>query len=117
MKRCINVYIESLTHIIDRSMKEGVFPSELKLAKVIPIKLSTTDLFLFFLSSQRYLNKLCIIISLTLLTPLTFSINTNFDLDINTTQQAIITLVNKITSSLDTGDLVIGVFLDLKKGF
>ena len=37
MKRCINVYIEPLTHIIDKSMKEGVFPSELKLAKVVPI--------------------------------------------------------------------------------
>ena len=35
----------------------------------------------------------------------------------DSTQQAIITLVNKITSSLDTGDLVIGVFLDLKKAF
>ena len=32
----------------------------------------------------------------------------------HSTQQAIITLVNKITSSLDTGDLVIGVFLDKK---
>ena len=31
------------------------------------------------------------------------------------TQQAIITLVEKITSSLDEGDLVIGVFLDFKK--
>ena len=29
----------------------------------------------------------------------------------HSTQQAIITLINKITSSLDTGDLVIGVFL------
>ena len=37
MKRCINVYIEPLTHIIDKSFKEGVFPSELKLAKVVPI--------------------------------------------------------------------------------
>ena len=37
MKRCINVYIEPLTHIIDKSIKEGVFPSELKLAKVVPI--------------------------------------------------------------------------------
>ena len=37
MKRCINVYIEPLTYIIDKSMKEGVFPSELKLAKVVPI--------------------------------------------------------------------------------
>ena len=35
----------------------------------------------------------------------------------HSSQQAIITLVNKIIkkSSLDTGDLVIGVFLDLKR--
>ena len=26
-----------LTHIINKSLKEGVFPSELKLAKVVPI--------------------------------------------------------------------------------
>ena len=31
------------------------------------------------------------------------------------TQHAIITLVDKITSSLDFGDLIIGVFLDFKK--
>ena len=35
----------------------------------------------------------------------------------HSTQQAIITLVNKITSCLDCGDLVIGIFLDLKKAF
>ena len=35
----------------------------------------------------------------------------------HSTQQAIITIVEKITSSLDNGDLVIGVFLDLKKAF
>ena len=34
---------------------------------------------------------------------------------IHSTQHAIITLVDKITSSLDFGDLIIGVFLDLKK--
>ena len=34
----------------------------------------------------------------------------------HSTQHAIINLVDRITSSLDTGDLVIGVFLDLKKG-
>ena len=33
------------------------------------------------------------------------------------TQQAIITLVEKITSSLNDGDLVIGVFLDFLKAF
>ena len=97
MKRCINVYIEPLTHSIDKSMKEGVFPSELKLAKVVPIFKSgdsskiTNYRPISVLSSQRYLNELCIIISLTLLTPLTFSINTNLDLDINT-------LLNRLSS-------------------
>ena len=41
--------------------------------------------------------------------------NTSLGLEKNTTQHAIITLVDRITSSLDSGDLVIGVFLDLKK--
>ena len=35
----------------------------------------------------------------------------------HSTQQAIISLVNKITSCIDSGDLMIGVFLDLKKAF
>ena len=33
----------------------------------------------------------------------------------HSTQHTIITLVDKITSSLDSGDIIIGVFLDLKK--
>ena len=33
----------------------------------------------------------------------------------HSTQHAIITVVDKIKSSLDSGDLIIGVFLDLKK--
>ena len=33
------------------------------------------------------------------------------------TQQAIITLITKITSCIDSGDMMIGVFLDLKKAF
>ena len=35
----------------------------------------------------------------------------------HSTQQAIITLVDKITTSLDKGDIIISVFLDLKKAF
>ena len=35
----------------------------------------------------------------------------------HSTQQAIIMLVDKITRSLDAGDIVISVFLDLKKSF
>ena len=35
--QCIDYFIEPLTYIINMSFMEGVFPSELKLAKVIPI--------------------------------------------------------------------------------
>ena len=36
-KASIDNYIMPLTHVINKSLKEGVFPSELKLAKVVPI--------------------------------------------------------------------------------
>ena len=35
----------------------------------------------------------------------------------HSTQHAVISLVNNITNSLDSSDIVIGVFLDLKKAF
>ena len=36
-KQCINGYIKPLTHVINLSLIQGVFPSELKLARVVPI--------------------------------------------------------------------------------
>ena len=36
-KRSIDNYIIPLTHNINKCISEGVFPSELKLAKVVPI--------------------------------------------------------------------------------
>ena len=36
-KSCVEAYIKPLTHLINLSLKSGVFPSELKLAKVVPI--------------------------------------------------------------------------------
>ena len=35
----------------------------------------------------------------------------------HSSHHALITLVNKITQSLDSGDMVIGIFLDLRKAF
>ena len=36
-KQCINGYITPLTHVFNLSLIQGVFPSELKLARVVPI--------------------------------------------------------------------------------
>ena len=82
---------------------------------MIRVKLQTTELFLFYLSSQKYWKELCITAFIDYLNVL-YKCQFGFR-HTHSTQQAIITLVNKITSSLDTGDLVIRIFLDLKKAF
>ena len=68
-KKCNEYYINPLTHIINNSIKEGVFPSELKLARfllfsnqVILVKSQIIDLYLFCHSSQKSLKEKCIII-------------------------------------------------------
>ena len=123
--QCIDYFIEPLTYIINMPFMEGVFPSELQLAKVIPI----------FKSGDS--TKMCNYRPISILSffskifeKLMYNIVNNFLYKnevmykyqfgfrkIHSTQHAIITLVDRITSSLDSGDLVIGVFLDLKKAF
>ena len=114
-----------LTHIINKSLKEGVFPSELNLAKVVPIfnagatnkitnyrPISVLSFFSKVFEKIIY-NKL---IEFMDHSDILYSYQFCFR-QRHSTQQAIITLVNKITSCLDNGYLVIGVFLDLKKAF
>ena len=36
-KKCMDYYIAPLTHIVNCSVKQGIFPSELKLARVVPL--------------------------------------------------------------------------------
>ena len=37
MKQCIGCYIEPLTFLINQSILQGVFPAELKIARIIPL--------------------------------------------------------------------------------
>ena len=123
--QCIDYFIEPLTYIINMSFMEGVFPSELKLAKVIPIFKSGDST---KMSNYRPISILSFFSKI--FEKLMYNIVNNFLYKneviykyqfgfrkIHSTQHAIITLVDRITSSLGSGDLVIGVFLDLKKAF
>ena len=114
-----------LTHVINKSLKEGVFPSELKLAKVVPIfKAGATNKITNYrpISVLSFFSK---VFEKIIYHKLIEFLDHNDILycyqfgfrQRHSTQQAIITLVNKITSCLDCGDLVIGIFLDLKKAF
>ena len=101
-----------LTHIINKSLKEGVFPSELKLATVVPIfkagdtnkitnyrPISVLSFFSKVLEKIIY-NKL---IEFMDHNDILYSYQFGFR-QRHSTQQAIITLVNKIASCLDNGD-------------
>ena len=66
-KRVLNSYIKPLTLLINKYFRDGIFPDELKLAKVIPIYKSGSTMELsnyrpisVLIFSLRYLKDLCI---------------------------------------------------------
>ena len=112
-KKCIDHYIEPLTHIINNSIQEGVFPSELKLARVVPLfksgdsnqitnfrPISVLTFFSKIFERVMYNHLVHFFDSNTRLYQYQFGFRPG-----HSTQQAIITIVEKITSSLDNGDL------------
>ena len=67
-KQCIDNYVVQLTYVINMLLVEGMFPSELKLAKVVPslnlgnlIKFLIIDQYQFYHSFLKYLKKIKII--------------------------------------------------------
>ena len=124
-KKCIDCYIFPLTHIINNSIMEGVFPSELKLARVVPLFKSGDSAQITNYRPISVLSFFSKIFERVIYNHIVDFMDSNDSIykyqfgfrERHSTQQAIITLVEKITSSLDNGDIVIGVFLDLKKAF
>ena len=124
-KLCVDSYIEPLTSLINYSLKTGVFPSELKLARMVPIfKAGDSSA----LTNYRPISVLTFFAKV--FEKIVYNKLLNFISDNNilydhqygfrkgrSTQQAIITLVDKITKSQDIGDIVITLLIDLKKAF
>ena len=124
-KQCINGYITPLTHVINLSLIQGVFPSELKLARVVPIykngdrqqitnyrPISVTSFF-----SKVFEKIMCNVLTNFLeengvISKFQFGFRKKHG-----TQHAIITLVDKVSKSVDSGDIVINMFIDLRKAF
>ena len=68
MKKCIDEYITPLTYLINYSIREGIFPEKLKIAKIIPIFKSGNEQctnnyrpYLFFHFSPKSMKKLWLI--------------------------------------------------------
>ena len=125
MKQCIDSYIDPLTLLINQSIQQGVFPAELKIAKVIPLYKGDNNQFihnyrpisvlpLFSKIFEKNISKyvLRFLDDNNILYEYQFGFRKH-----HSTSHAIITLVERVTKALDTGKYIVGVFLDLKKAF
>ena len=125
LKKCSGSLLQPLTHLINCSLQSGIFPDELKLARVVPIfkagdpaqvsnyrPISVLTTFSKIIEKIVYNHLLDILSKNEALYEYQFGFRPS-----HSTQQAIITLVDRITKSLDNGNFAVAILLDLKKAF
>ena len=118
-------FIIPLTYICNLSLSSGIVPNDLKIAKVIPIfkskerncinnyrPVSVLPVFSKILERLVYNRLLKFINKHNVLYPNQFGFQAN-----RSTSMALITLIDKITESIDNGNNVLGIFLDFSKAF
>ena len=122
MKKVEEFYITPLTYIINLSISQGHFLDELKVAKVMPIyksgdKQSIENYrpisVLSFFSKILEKNVANYVLNFLDRHAILYDHQFGFRRG-HSTSHAIISLVEKVSRSLDTGKIVVGFFLDLK---
>ena len=123
-KACMDEFIEPITHMINESLKSGVFPSELKLARVVPIVKSGDPSLLTNYRPISVLSFFSKIVEKIVYNVFDFLSDNEILYDYqfgfrskHSTQQVLITLVDRVTKSLDRSNIVVSLFIDLKKAF
>ena len=125
LKRCLPNIMEPLKYVLNLSLEQGTFPTELKQAKVIPIFKSGDQLSLnnyrpisILPAVSKILEKLMhkrlfsYLERHKILYDFQFGFRPNHG-----TNLAVITVVDRILQAQEQGDLVLGLFLDFKKAF
>ena len=125
VKNSFDIISKPLMYLINLSLEKGIFPNNLKTAKIIPIfKAGDVDIFtnyrpISILSSFSkiyekimYNRLLDFIQRFEILYSLQFGFRTK-----HSTSHALTHLVNKIATDIDQSKISIGVFLDLSKAF
>ena len=120
----IEIY-QPLTFIINLSLKTGVFPESLKIAKVIPIFKQGCRLLcnnyrpISILSALSKILEKCVLNQITFYFILEglFTDNQYGFRRGRTTTDCLVDLIEKITIALDQGEYALSIFLDLSKAF
>ena len=125
VKNTYSIFIQPLTYIMNLSVMKGIVPMELKIAKVIPLfkandamvftnyrPVSVLPLFSKILERLMYSRLLSFVNKNRLLYSFQFGFRLFHSPDL-----ALICLVDRISSALENGEYVLGLFLDFSKAF
>ena len=125
VKKTYSSFIEPITHILNISITEGVFPNELKIAKVIPLfksgdtmifsnyrPVSVLPVFSKILERLMYNRLLGFINKHKILYMYQFGFRADHSPNL-----ALLLLVDKLSNALEKGEYVLGLFLDFSKAF
>jgi len=125
IKQCYKHILTPLTKLINKSFESGVFPAQLKTAKVIPIykkddpclasnyrPISILPVLSKIFEKVFYERFVKFLIKFDVLSPDQFGFMKN-----RSTIDAVTTLVEAIVESLDKNEELLAVFLDLSKAF
>ena len=125
VKTTYSSFLVPLTHIMNVSLLNGVFPTELKIARVIPRfksgephkfsnyrPVSVLTLFSKILERLMYSRLLSFINKHNILYAYQFGFRMHHSPNL-----ALIILVDRISRALEDGDFVLGLFLDFSKAF
>ena len=114
-----------LTHICNLSFQKGAFPTELKIANVVPIYKLGDEMIITNYRPVSVLPVFSKLLERLMYNRLIESINANNLLHEyqfgfqkgKSTHMALIFLIDKINEALDQGNCVIGIFIDFSKAF
>ena len=125
LKQNINIFIKPLTRLIISSIREDIFPDQLKIAKVVPIfkvtdkhcmenyrSISVLSVYSKILEKVMYNNLIEFITKNEVLHKHQFRLRKQ-----HSTNPAVISLVEKLYDALDEGNIAVTCFLDIKKAF
>ena len=125
LKSIKSVIIKPLTHVLNLSLSTGTFPTELKVANVVPIfksgdgqiftnyrPVSVLPVFSKILERIMYNRLLLFLNKHKIIYDYQFGFREKYS-----TYLALITLTEKISDALNEGKHVIGIFLDFYKAF
>ena len=125
VKSTCAAFIEPLTHIFNLSISQGIFPNDLKIARVIPLfksgnsmslsnyrPVSVLPVFSKILERLMYNRLLSFVNKYKILYMYQFGFRADHSPNL-----ALLFLVDKISDALEKGEYVLGLFLDFSKAF